>query len=681
MRCLAGGRFRLFSWDEHKKSYLPLTLMRGGSFLKTPRGDFSKMSDFLKHECGVAFVRLRQPIQYYIDTYQNPLWGFHKLFLLMEKQHNRGHDGVGIGCTKIDAPQGLPYMFRARSAKTDSLALVFRAQMAAYDILLKKGRIDPKDGESVKKYFDFGGELLMGHLRYGTSGEFTTGSCHPYLRRSNWPTKSLMVVGNFNMTNTRELNQLMVDRGQHPVFGTDTQTVLEEIGFHLDELHTDIYREMRDAGTAGAEIPAIISARLDIAEIIRRSACHWDGGYTIAGQIGNGDAFVLRDPRGIRPCFLYESKEVFAVASERVPLMTVFDATAGEIREVPPGHVLILRRDGTASVAPFADPAPFSPCSFERIYFSRGNDPGIYQERKRLGAALVPQILQAIDGDLEHAVFSFIPNTAEVAYHGLMEGVRLHRRSEVKEAILAAAADGILTEKLIDDLILRNWPRGEKILHKDIKLRTFISQESSRLQMASHVYDITYGEVKAEVDSLVVIDDSIVRGTTLKQSILKMLTRAQPKKIIVCSTAPQIRYPDCYGIDMAEIGKFIAFQAAVELLKATGQQARIDAVYQACRRELTKPAIQQRNAVNDLYEPFTEEQISSKISEFVYPDNDWNGELIVVFQTVENLHAAISPEAGDWYFTGDYPTPGGTEVCNRSFVHWYDKKSGRAYDV
>jgi amidophosphoribosyltransferase len=639
------------------------------------------MSDFLKHECGVAFVRLRKPLQHYIEKYQNPLWGFHKLFLLMEKQHNRGHDGVGIGCTKIDASPGLPYMFRARSAKTDSLGLVFRAQMLAYDTLVKKGRIDPKDGATVKKHFDFGGELLMGHLRYGTSGEFSTGSCHPYLRRSNWPTKSLMVLGNFNMTNTRELNQLMVDRGQHPVFGTDTQTVLEEIGFHLDEVHTDIYREMRDAGMPGAEIPPVISARLDIAEIIRRSACHWDGGYTIAGQIGNGDAFVLRDPRGIRPCFLYESDEVFAVASERVPLMTVFDASSESIREVPPGHVLILRRDGSCTIEAFAPPAPFSPCSFERIYFSRGNDPGIYQERKRLGSALVPQLLQAIDNDLENAVFSFIPNTAEVAYYGLLEGLRLHRRSEVKAAILTAARDGTLTEDLIDDLILRNWPRGEKILHKDIKLRTFISQETSRLQMASHVYDITYGEVNPHRDSLVVIDDSIVRGTTLKQSILKMLTRAMPRRMVVCSTAPQIRYPDCYGIDMAEIGKFIAFQAAVELLKATGQQSKIDTVYQNCVQELTRPAVQQRNAVQDLYAPFTDEQISSKISEFVYPDNDWNGELIVVFQTVENLHTAIAPEAGDWYFTGNYPTPGGTDVCNRSFVHWYEKKSGRVYDV
>lgn len=637
------------------------------------------MSDFIKHECGVAFVRLLKPLQHFADKYQNPLWGFHKLFLLMEKQHNRGHDGVGIGCTKLDMPLGQPYNFRVRSARTDSLGSVFRAQVAHYDQHIRKGRISAKDGASVKTHFEFGGELLMGHLRYGTSGEFNTGSCHPYLRRSNWPTKSLMVLGNFNMTNTRELNQLMVDRGQHPVFGTDTQTVLEEIGFHLDELHTDIYREMRDAGVQGSEIPQMISERLDVGEVIRRSASHWDGGYTIAGQIGNGDSFVLRDPRGIRPCFVFRSGEVIACASERVPLMTVFDAPEEEITELEPGTVLVIKSNGDVSYVRYAEPARFSPCSFERIYFSRGNDPDIYNERKALGAALVPQIVKAIDNDLGRAVFSFIPNTAEIAYQGMMYGLREHRRAEVKTAIMQAAASGTLTEELVDDLILRNWPRGEKIAHKDIKLRTFISQESSRQQLASHVYDITYGKVAPE-DSLVVIDDSIVRGTTLKQSILKMLTRTNPKRIVVASTSPQIRYPDCYGIDMSEIGKFIAFQAAMYLLKATGRQNVIDDAYRAAKTELGKPAALQVNAVKAIYEPFTDAQISARISEFVYPESEWRGELTVIFQSVENLHASISPECGDWYFTGDYPTPGGTAVCNQSFVHYCENRSGRAYD-
>ena len=638
------------------------------------------MSDFIKHECGVAVVRLRKPLQHFADKYQNPLWGFHKLFLLMEKQHNRGHDGVGIGCTKLNMPLGQPYNYRVRSARTDSLGAVFRSQMDAYGQLLRKNRISAKDGESVKAHFEFGGELLMGHLRYGTSGEFTTGSCHPYLRRSNWPTKSLMVLGNFNMTNTRELNQLMVDRGQHPVFGTDTQTVLEEIGFHLDELHTEIYREMRDAGVPGSEIPPLISERLDVAEVIRRSARHWDGGYTIAGQIGNGDSFVLRDPRGIRPCFYYQSEEVIAFASERVPLMTVFDAAQEEITEVAPGTVMVIKSNGDIRTERFAEEAAFTPCSFERIYFSRGNDPDIYNERKALGAALVPQIVKAIGNDLGHAVFSFIPNTAEIAYAGLMYGLRTHRRAEVKTAIMDAASAGTLTEQLIDDLILRNWPRGEKIAHKDIKLRTFISQENSRAQLASHIYDITYGKVNPD-DSLVVIDDSIVRGTTLKQSILKMLTRTNPKQIVVASTAPQIRYPDCYGIDMSEIGKFIAFQAAMDLLKSTGRQSIIDEAYRAAKAELLKPAAAQNNAVKAIYEPFTDTQISSRISEFVYPECDWKGDLIVIFQSVENLHASISEECGDWYFTGNYPTPGGTSVCNQSFVHYIENKTGRAYDV
>ena len=637
------------------------------------------MSDFIKHECGIAFIRLLKPLEHYLEKYGTALYGFHKLFLLMEKQHNRGHDGVGIGCTKIGRPLGQPYMFRARSARSESLGHLFKAQQVTFDALVRKGRIDPKSPETVRENFDFGGEILMGHLRYGTSGEFNTSSCHPYYRKSNWPTRNLMVLGNFNMTNIRQLNQLMVDRGQHPIFGTDTQTVLEEIGYHLDEQHTDIYRELRDRGVPGFDIPRIISERLNVANSIRDSAKHWDGGYTIAGMVGNGDSFVLRDPRGIRPCFKYESDEFVAFASERVPLMTVFNVRQGDISEVEPGTVVAMKADASMKVERYAPPAPYSPCSFERIYFSRGNDPEIYQERKRLGAALVPQIITSIEDDLQNAVFSFIPNTAEVAYMGMMDGLRLHRRMEVKNAILDAAKTGQVTEQLIDDLILRNWPRAEKIAHKDIKLRTFISQEQTRLQMASHVYDVTYGEVH-EKDALVVIDDSIVRGTTLKQSILKMLAETNPHKILVVSTAPQIRFPDCYGIDMAEIGKFIAFQAAIRLLRESGRQNVIDSVYSKCKVELTQPVATMRNCVKDLYAPFTLEETSAMISQLVFPDTTWRGELKVIYQTVEALHEAISPECGDWYFTGDYPTPGGYELVNRSFVHWYEGRDGRAYD-
>lgn len=643
------------------------------------------MSDFLTHECGIALVRLRHPLKYYLEKYGTCLWGFQKLFLLMEKQHNRGQDGVGIGCTKLNMPLGQPYMFRARSDRVDSLASLFRNQMAEFDRLISRKIIDLEDPESVKRHFDFGGECLMGHLRYGTSGAFGTASLHPYLRRSNWPTKSLMVLGNFNMTNTAELNQVLIQRGQHPVFGTDTQTVLEEIGYHLDEAHTDIYRRERDKGTPGEKIPAIISEELNVGEIIRRSAELWDGGYAIAGMIGNGDCFVMRDPNGIRPCSYYIDEEVIAFASERVPLLTVFNAKPEDVHELTPGTVTFIKNDGRMFCDRFAEERPHRPCSFERIYFSRGNDPGIYQDRKRLGAVLVPQIVAAIGDDFEHSVFSFIPNTAEVAYHGLMEELRVHRRRQVRDSILAAARAGTLDENVLDDLIMRNWPRSEKIAHKDIKLRTFISQENQRSALVSHVYDITYGEVKPD-DALVCLDDSIVRGTTLKKSILKILARTNPRLIVIASTAPQIRYPDCYGIDMAEIGKFIAFEAAIALLKERGQQSLIDEVYQQCLVEIQKPTGQQVNLVKSIYAPFTDDEISAKISEFIYPSgNDlppgWKGEVKVIFQTVENLHAALGPDAGDWYFTGDYPTPGGNAVCNRAFIHYYEKRSGRPYDL
>jgi amidophosphoribosyltransferase len=621
------------------------------------------MSDHLTHECGLALVRLRQPLDYYQAKYGTTLWGFQKLFLLMEKQHNRGQDGMGIGCCKLHMPLGQPYMFRARGGESDSLGRIFREQLAEYDRMVERGLIDKSDAATVKRHFDFGGECLMGHLRYGTSGEFGVTSLHPYLRRSNWPTKSLMVLGNFNMTNANELNQILIERGQHPVFGTDTQTVLEEIGYHLDEEHTDIYRAERDRGTLGDRIPQIISDKLDVGAIIRRSAENWDGGFAIAGMIGNGDCFVMRDPHGIRPCFCLITDEVVAFASERVPLMTVFDAKKEDVHEVTPGTVIFVKSDGRIHCDRFADEQPSRPCAFERIYFSRGNDPDIYQERKRLGASLVPQIVESIGDDFDRAVFSFIPNTAEVAYYGMMDELRRHRRRQVRDAILSASRAGQLDESLLDDLILRNWPRGEKIAHKDIKLRTFISQEKQRSQLASHVYDITYGEVHPG-DALVCIDDSIVRGTTLKQSILKILARTHPRMILIVSTAPQIRYPDCYGIDMAEIGKFIAFEAAITLIKERGDQALIDDVYKQCLIEIQKPAQDQQNLVKRIYASFSETEISDKISQFIYPSvPGWEGEVKVIYQTVPNLHQALGPQVGDWYFTGDYPTPHGVSAA------------------
>ncbi|MGA0845321.1 MAG: amidophosphoribosyltransferase [Luteolibacter sp.] len=639
------------------------------------------MSDFLKHECGIAAVRLRKPLAYYYDRYGTNLWALNKLFLLMEKQHNRGQDGTGIGCVKLDMPLGLPYIHRRRGIERDALAEIFRKEIKRFYKMSRKGVMDPKNPESVKRNFDFGGEILIGHLRYGTSGEFDAGACHPYLRRSNWPTRTLMVMGNFNMTNTSELNQTLIQRGQHPVFGTDTQTVLEEIGYHLDEHHTDLYRELRDQEVPGSEMPDKISAALDIPRIIAESAQAWDGGYAICGAIGNGDMFVMRDPRGIRPCHMLVNDEIIAFASERVPLLTVFEAEESEVKALDPGSIITIKSDGSMSDTQFAPPQRFTPCSFEKIYFSRGNDPLIYRERKALGSALVPQVMDAIGGSFEHAVFSFIPNTAEIAYYGLMEGLRLHRRQEVRQALMDAAADGTITPELIDDLILKKWPQGEKLAHKDIKLRTFISQEKGRDQLVSHVYDITYGVVRPG-DSLVALDDSIVRGTTLKKSILKILARTKPSKIVICSTAPQIRYPDCYGIDMSELGKFIAFQAAVALHRRAGRQSFLDEVYDLCRAEMAKPPSERRNPVQQIYASFSDEEISAEISRMVRPsESGANCDVQVIFQTIENLHASIQGESGDWYFTGNYPTAGGYSMVNLAYIRWFEGVGGRSYDL
>ncbi len=639
------------------------------------------MSELIQHQCGIALIRLKKPLGFFQEKYGSPLHGFNKLFLLMEKQHNRGQDGAGIGCVKLDMPLGAAFMHRERVLRDNSLDQLFRKALKRYDKLVAKGIIIPEFPETVKAHFDFGGEVLMGHLRYSTSGELRESSCHPYFRRSNWPTRNLMVCGNFNMTNTAELNRILIRRGQHPIFDTDTQTILEEIGFHLDEAHDAIFHRARDQEhLAGLQIAERISNELDIVAVLRQSAQFWDGGYVIAGLIGNGDAFVMRDPNGIRPAWYFEDEEVVAFASERVPLMTVFDKEKGDIREVPPGHVVSIKHSGELRVDAFTAPAARSCCTFERIYFSRGNDPDIYRERKALGAALCPQILDTIGHDLEHTVFSFIPNTAEIAHYGLMHALRKYRRSAVKRRILEAQAAGTLDDALLDELILRNWPRSEKVAHKDIKLRTFIAQEDGRGKLVSHVYDITYNVVAPD-DALVVLDDSIVRGTTLRESIIKILSRTRPRMIVVASTAPQIRYPDCYGIDMSELGKFIAFQAAVSLLRQRGAEERLREVYAACVEELKKPKEQQVNRVKEIYAPFTAEEISREIARMLYPrDIDWSGELRILFQTIEDLHRAMPGHTGDWYFTGNYPTPGGIQVVNHAYVQYFEHRSGRSYD-
>ena len=637
------------------------------------------MSDFLKHECGIAMIRLLKPLSYYQEKYDTPLYGFNQLFLLMEKQHNRGQDGAGIGCVKLGVAPGEPYMARERTIKGNSLSRIFKGQLKAYQKMVDKGIIHPEFPETVKDKFGFGGEILLGHLRYGTSGVYSSSSCHPYVRQSNWPTKNLMLAGNFTITNEKDLNNDLINRGQHPIFGTDTQAVLEEIGFHLDEAHDAIYHKMRDQNVEGTSIPGIISKELEPVRILQKAAANWDGGFAIAGLIGNGDSFVMRDPQGIRPCYYFQNDEVIAFASERVALMTIFDQPIENVCEVEPGTATVVKSDGKIYSERYTEPKPITPCSFERIYFSRGNDADIYAERKALGGALLEQVVKAIDNNFADSVFSFVPNTAEVAYYGLLDSVRLHRRQEVRDRLLEANEAGTLDKELIDELIMGNWPRGEKIAHKDIKLRTFISQEEGRAKLVSHVYDITSGVVK-ENDCLVCIDDSIVRGTTLKESILKILSRTKPRKIVVASTAPQIRYPDCYGIDMSELGKFIAFKATIELIKDDGNNDLMQDVYQDCIAQADLPSSEMVNHVKRLYDRYTDEQISAKIAELVYPKNvHWEGELEIVFLPVEKMRAAIPEHNGDWYFTGNYPTPGGFATVNKAFINYFENKAGRAY--
>jgi amidophosphoribosyltransferase len=624
-------------------------------------------------------VRLLKPLSYYQEKYGTPLWGFFKLFLLMEKQHNRGQDGAGVACVKLDVPAGEPFMFRERNIKTNPIDRIFKELLQQYSEKVAKGVIHPEFTDTVKKNFDFGAELYLGHLRYGTSGGYSLSASHPFFRRSPWPTRNLMLAGNFNMTNTMELNNSLIAIGQHPIFASDTQALLEKIGFFLDEEHEGLYQTLRARGLPGAEISRRISEELDLVRVITRASQNWDGGYAMAGMIGNGDAFMVRDPSGIRPCHYFQNEEVVAFASERAPLMTVFDLDVASVREVPPGHVVVIKKNGTLTSTAFTAPLTRAACSFERIYFSRGNDLDIYRERKALGARLADQVMAAIDHDLQNSVVGFIPNTAEVAYYGLMEALRLRRRDEVKKGILDAAKNGTLSEALIDDLILRNWPRAEKVVSKDIKIRTFIGQEKWRNELASHVYDIFYGSVRP-TDNLVVVDDSIVRGTTLRRSIIRILSRLNPKKIVIVSTAPQIRYPDCYGIDMSELGKFVAFEAAVALLKERGQNDLLAEVYGLCRRDLVNGAGSMVNHVRRIYEPFTAAEISAKIAGLVFPkDIEWSGPVQIIYQTIENLHAAVPNHTGDWYFTGKYPTPGGYRVVNQAYVNYFEKHEGRSY--
>jgi amidophosphoribosyltransferase len=632
------------------------------------------MSDAIKHECGIALIRLLKPLDYYIEKYRTPAYALNKLYLLMEKQHNRGQDGAGVAVIKLDPVPGTHFIDRFRSTHQQSIVKIYDHIFSHFPKNRKPSDNYKAEAEWYKQNVPFMGELLLGHLRYGTYGKNSDSNCHPFLRENNWMTRNLAVAGNFNMTNVDELFNNLIQLGQHPIERSDTITVMEKIGHFLDTEVQHIFDKYKDQGYGNKEITDFIIKELSVRRILSRAAKNFDGGFAMAGMIGHGDAFVLRDPNGIRPAYYYQDEEIVVVASERPCIQTTFNVSFDSIKEIKPGYALVIKKDGRVKEEMILEPKERLACSFERIYFSRGTDKEIYAERKKLGELMVPQILDAVKGDIENAVFSFIPNTAEVAFYGLIKGVEDHLTSEKVKAI---QKDPKLSQDALEKLI-RYKLRIEKIAVKDVKMRTFISDDSSRDEMVSHVYDVTYGSVRANEDTLVVIDDSIVRGTTLQKSILSILDRLSPKKIIIVSSAPQIRYPDCYGIDMSRMNDFIAFRALIALLKEEGKEALLQSVYEKCKEELARHPAETKNYVKELYAQYTDHQISAKISEIVRPKQIFS-DVQVIYQTVENLHLACPKNLGDWYFTGDYPTPGGNRVANKAFVNYMEGNDGRAY--
>ena len=630
------------------------------------------MSDFLKHECGIALLRLKKPLQYYVDKYGTAFYAMNKMYLLMEKQHNRGQDGAGIANIKLDVSPGKRYISRMRSVEGKPIQDVFRKIMSRFDGLDAETL---NDANYLQENFAFTGELSLGHLRYGTYGKNDIENCHPFLRQNNWRTRNLVVAGNFNMTNVDELFEVLISIGQHPKQKSDTVTVLEKIGHYLDVENQRRFDELKSKGLDNRSISERIADTLDLEGVLKSSASDFDGGYAMCGLLGHGDAFVLRDPNGIRPAYWYEDDEVVVAASERPVIQTAFNVKAEDVVEIDPGHALIITRSGKASLKEIVTPGRRAACSFERIYFSRGNDKDIYEERKKLGEFVVPKILEAVEHDVTNTVVSFIPNTAEVCFYGMVKGLEDHLNRNKIERVKGLGPNP--SPEDIEEIMLER-ARAEKITIKDAKLRTFISEDATRDDLVAHVYDIAYGTVRPGVDNLVVIDDSIVRGTTLKKSILRILDRLGPKKIVVASSAPQIRYPDCYGIDMAKMGDFIAFQAAVSLLKERGMENVLQDTYEAAKKELEKPLAEIQNPVTSIYEPFTEEEISDRISELLTPAN-MGAEVKIIFQSVEDLHSACPNHTGDWYFTGNYPTPGGRRVVNKAFVYYMEGRTERAY--
>ncbi|MDG1571603.1 amidophosphoribosyltransferase [Robiginitalea sp. M366] len=633
------------------------------------------MSDAIKHECGISLIRLLKPLEYYQEKYGTAFYGVNKMYLMMEKQHNRGQDGAGFASIKLDMNAGERYMSRVRSNLSQPIQDIFERINERVNTALKEHPERVEDVAWQKKNIPYVGELLLGHVRYGTFGQNSIESVHPFLRQNNWMHRNLIVAGNFNMTNVKELFDNLVQLGQHPKELADTITVMEKIGHFLDDAVAKLYKQIKKEGFNKMEASPLIAERLNLGKILRKSSKNWDGGYAMAGLLGHGDAFVLRDPSGIRPAYYYKDDEIVVVASERPAIQTVFNTSYAQVEELPPGHAIIVKKSGETQIKRIQEPRERKACSFERIYFSRGNDKEIYEERKKLGMLLFPQILEAIDHDLKNTVFSYIPNTAETSFLGMLREAQNYLNKKKGEQILAMGSE-IDPEEL--QAILEIRPRIEKVAIKDAKLRTFITQDSSRDDLVAHVYDISYGSVNPG-DYLAIIDDSIVRGTTLRKSILRILDRLHPKKIIVISSAPQIRYPDCYGIDMAKLEDFIAFRAALALHREHGTEAIIQEIYEKCKASLVSESMESiPNHVQAFYAPFTPEEISDKIAELLSPP-EIKAEVKIIYQTIENLHAACPKNLGDWYFTGEYPTPGGNRVVNRSFVNFYEGRNERAY--
>lgn len=631
------------------------------------------MSDSIQHECGIAFIRLLKPLDFYQQKYGSSLYGLKKLNLLMQKQHNRGQDGAGVGVIKLDVKPGNQYIFRRRESGSGAIAEIFSKIGKKINESADKNQL--KDADYMKANAPFVGEVYLGHLRYGTYGSSSSDLCHPFLRQNNWMTRNLLLAGNFNMTNVDELFDLLIELGQHPREKADTVTMLEKIGHFLDEENQRLFDEYKQSGLSNIEITEKISSSIDIERILTRAMREVDGGYVLTGLIGNGDSFILRDPAGIRPCFYYKDDEVIVATSERPAIQTGFNVRLNTIKELQPGHALIIKKDGSFSEVPILAPLPKKSCTFERIYFSRGNDRDIYLERKKLGHLLSKKVIEAIDADLPNTVFSYIPNTAATAFYGMIDGIHDYLTEYKAQEILKLGTNPDIN-KLKEIL---SWkPRREKIAVKDVKLRTFITDDEHREDMVAHVYDVTYGLVKNDVDTLVVIDDSIVRGTTLRSSILRILDRLHPKRIVIVSSAPQIRYPDCYGIDMSRLKDFVAFQAMLGLLKDHNKEGMLQEVYQKCKAQENLPKEQMVNYVKELYDQFTDDEISNKIAEILTPE-DLRAEVKIIYQSIENLHTACPDHKGDWYFSGNYPTPGGFKVVNKAFINFMEGNTARAY--